>query len=457
VDSYRSSPTRPARRATVRGAAALALAAALGLVPRTSHANGRFPAANYLAVRPGNPDHLVLRATFGFLLTKDRGRTWDWICERAIGYSGSQDPGIGFFPGGRIAATVFEGLALSSDEGCSWTFAGGDLSQQVMVDIAVRPDDPSRAVALTGTFTGTADGGGSLFSTRVFATADEGATWAAQGTPLDPTLLAETLDYARSDAQRLYVSGVRGEGKTAKGILFVSTDAGSTWTERAVPLDATSERGPFIAAVDPTNADRVYVRTFGTDSGRLFVTDDAGKTFRVIYTGGQLLGFALSPDGSQVYVGGPKDGVRAASTSDFSFTQRSQIEVQCLLATNDALYACSSEVSGFIVGASNDQGATFTPLLHLSTIHAPLDCPGGAPGNGACNADWPALKDQLAIQDPDAGGADGGSGDGGGAPMPAKGGCDVRGPEAPSGGGVAAVAAIIAFAFALVAGARRRR
>ncbi|WP_198104559.1 hypothetical protein, partial [Clostridioides difficile] len=72
------------------------------------------------------------------------------------------------------------------------------------------------------------------------------------------------------------------------------------------------------------------------------------------------------------------------------------IAVQCLRTSGTTVYACSNEVSGFILGASDDDGATFTPKLHLATIRGAIACAASAPA-AACAADWPALRDSLGV------------------------------------------------------------
>src|SRR5262249_24751786 len=149
-----------------------------------------------------------------------------------------------------------------------------------------------------------------------------------------------------------------------------------------------------IAAVDPTNADRIYVRA-GVQTSRLFVTDDAGKTFRVAYQGGPMLGFALAP--GEVYLGGPNDGLEAATSTDLLFTRRSPIPVGCLTASGALLYACVVQ-SKVLVAAASD-ATTFTPLVRLDDIRGPLAC-----SRGACDAAWNDLRQRFGIDaTPDAG------------------------------------------------------
>ena len=427
------------------------IAAALASIALASpaRANGRFPATNQLVLAPTDPSKMLLRTTFGVLVSRDAGKTWDWICEKAIGYGGqTEDPSFGITASTSIVGGTFEGLVVSAapDVGCNWTFVGGDLAGKVVVDVVVRPDAPHTALALTNKYTMVNDAGDPLYASQVFASTDDGAHWAALGTPIDPTAVLETIEVAASDPHRLYVSGFSGTGANLKGVLYVSTDDGTTWAPEVVPLDTSTENAPYIAAVDPTNADRVYVRTNGKNASRLLVTSDAGKSFTSVFTGAQLAGFALSPDGSKVYVGGPKDGLNVASTSDFKFARVSTIAVQCLRATGATLYACSNEVSGFVLGASTDDGKSFSPILHLTSIRGPLACSASSP-TSACAADWPALEDTLGFPPPDAG-SDAGSGGGGSTKSCS---CGVSGNDA---GALSAIAAAVA---AIAAAIRRRR
>ena len=105
-----------------RAVFAFALGAAL-VASAPALAKGRFPAANQLVVTPGKPDALVLRTTFGVLFSNDAGKTWDWVCERAVGYGGVWDPPIAAFANGTVIAGTIDGLAVSPDHGCAWGFA----------------------------------------------------------------------------------------------------------------------------------------------------------------------------------------------------------------------------------------------------------------------------------------------------------------------------------------------
>jgi hypothetical protein len=393
-------PPAKARARAARRLAAAATFLALVSGASTAAANGRIPAANQLVASPDFPSTLLLRTTFGLLVSRDAGQKWDWICESAMQYGGAQDPSFGLTKNGTLLASTFEGLSVSSDGFCTFALQGGALRRRVFADLTVRPDDRRQVLALASDYASTTDAGAFTFASQVFLSRNDGATFDALGPTLDPTILFETVEVAESDPQRVYLSGTRTAAGVISGVLLVSRDGGQSFAERAVPLLVPEERAPFVSAVDPKNANRLYVRTAGQPDApsRLLLSDDGGDTFREIFrTSGPMLGLALAPDGGTIYAGSTKDGVHAASTQTFAFEKRAAIQVQCLTATTDALWACSNEASGFIAGRSTDGGRTFAPMLRLSGVRGPLACPVGTTTQ-TCEADWPRLRQDLGIE-----------------------------------------------------------
>jgi photosystem II stability/assembly factor-like uncharacterized protein len=398
-----------------------ACAAATVLVfAASSRANGRFPAANQLVFGPNDPNLVVLRTTYAVLPSNDNGATWRFLCEGILGLPSDQgeDPSVGVMADDSLLAGVPGyvggglGLSVSADRGCNWNCIGGGLAHQSVIDIAVRPDTPSSAVAITGTYQ-TSDAASAVTYSQIFETTDNGKTWAPIGQPIDPSVLVTTIDVAKSDPARIYVTGTRGLGSGRTASLFVSADRGNTWIEKAIPqFNADQELAVYIGAVDPNSADRVYLRSSALMTGgqsRLYFTGnagaDAGTTIAVsgslpddggftVEAGaanditGELLGLALSPDGSKIYVGTVETGLWMARTSDMVFQRKNpNVRVKCLATRNDELWACSDISSGFVVGESLDDGVTFTPKMHyVSSVCGPVDCapnPGGPLGCGA--------------------------------------------------------------------------
>lgn len=455
------------RRALLAAGAASVVLSLTG----SSRANGRFPAANQLVFAPNDPNFVVLRATYAVVPSTDNGQTWRYLCEGVLGLPTDQgeDPSIGLMADDSLLAGVPGyvggglGLSVSADHGCNWNCIGGGLMHQSVVDVAVRPDTPSSAVAITGTYQ-QSDSATDVTYSQVFETTDNGKTWAPIGTPIDPEVLVTTIDVAKSDPQRLYVTGIRGLGSLRAASLFVSKDKGETWVEKPIPqFDATQELSIYIGAIDPTNADRVYLRSNALVTGGLsrvfYTTDggaDAGTTFSLgsslpadggfdVEGGsqaditGELLGLALSPDGSEIYIGTVESGLWEASTSDMVFRQKNpNVRVKCLATRGQELWACSDITSGFVVGESLDDGATFTTKMqYVSSLCGAVECapnPGGALGCGATdNASSCVAAYQYFCETDDQAQVCGTCGGDGGPPVDAGGARDAGPPDGGAG------------------------
>jgi hypothetical protein len=425
----------------------------------TARANGRYPESNALVFSPSDSNLVLLRVTFGALLSHDRGKTWDWICEPSIGSVGIEDPMYAITPNGNMMASTLQGVTVSRDGMCSFAFAGGAAKGRSFLDVAARSTDPRDVVAIAAD-TGTSDAGLPAYATQLFETADEGQSFVPVGAPLDPTLLPQTVDLT-ADAQRVYVTALRNPASEARAVFLVSRDRGKSWVESPIPLEP-DERETYIAAVDPSQVDRVYVRTTHklNLTARLLVTEDAGKTFRTVFTGkGPLAGFALSPDGKKVFVGGPDDGISVAATSNFVFTRKTTLGVRCLALQGDGLWACSSEKDGFVVGLSKDDGATFEPRAHFCSVRGALACAAGTSTSTQCVAAWAPQRDVLGCPpsqpqtDAAAGGAPPKEPN---AETAAAGGCDCRSTASLRGSRLP-LSGIVAAALILGARLRRRR
>jgi photosystem II stability/assembly factor-like uncharacterized protein len=405
-----------------------AIAAAVTfLAVRPASANGRFPASNQIIFSPTNENIIVGRATWAVLPSTDNGKTWGYLCEDTLALPGAasfEDPEIGLTANNAIIAGLSvptPGLDVSNDLGCNWNCIGGPLANQQIADVVVRPDLPHQVLAVTGTSNTIADG---ATASQVYQSTDDGATWTALGSPLDPTVTVATIDVVNGDPNRIYVSGTRAYNTARTASLFVSMDAGTTWVEHQVtqfnpPIPCVdgagtqcpSEDSLFIAAVDPTDPDRVYLRSNGLagtgtpGNSRLYVTTDGGQTFQVAKSFtlptqqssdfiviGEMLGFALTPDGSTVYIGTIETGLWKASKTDLAFTQvNPKIQVQCLAARQTSagaeLWACSPEISGFVIGKSTNGGVSFTAMMpRVTSTNGLIACSPNGSTSSACFA-----------------------------------------------------------------------
>lgn len=475
----------PHRAATLARACLLVVLAVL-LLEGVALANGRFPASSAVIFDPHDAKTMYVRVTFGLLATRDGGASWRWICESAIGFSGIEDPTYVVTPKGTLVAATYSGVAVSRDRGCTFGFAGGagptaaerekrhrrmggghhgPGKPRVLSDLTMRPD--GEIVGVMSVFS-KVKGTGTSYDNRLVVSKDDAETFEDLGGEIDASLLIESVEIADTDPDRIYITALRGEGDARRAVFLTSSNKGLSWSEIDLGL-VKGETGAFIARVDPKNRDRVYVRTNGLVDApsRLLVTDDGGRSWTKIHDAKTpLLGFALSNDGSRVFVGSG-DGVASASIGKdiapgIAFRKGMAADIRCLGVDGaGVLWACSSERTGFFVGSSKqgsgaEPGDAFDARLHLLDLKGPLECPEDSSVAEQCSQDeWAKQRLFLGFKDiPDAGGATTSQ-------KPASGAADTKGTgpasEGPGSWKTAAVGAVIGLAIVVGVRALRRR
>jgi hypothetical protein len=364
-------------------------------------ANGRFPRAERLLEDPRDPAHLILGATYGMLVTNDAGGSWYHVCEAAFADTGLQtDPVIALTPDGALLAGIYASVARSGSDACDFQKTLGFDNRKAVPDFTLSASVPGRAFAVMVSLL---EDGAS--QNQLYRSDDGGQSWSALGPRLPASIrTVATIDVAPSNAERVYLSGLSPDGA---GVLLRSDDGGETFEAYPVPTNAENDEVPYIAAVDPDDADAVYLRTdawvydpveqVANANDALFHSSDAGAHFtELLRKPGKLFGFSFSPEGGELVVGygDPVEagggrltaadalGIYHAAKGSGDFRKRYAGGVGCLTWTAHGLYVCTLEAdTGFSLGLIRSidfelaRPVKPSPLLRLRDVVGPVPCP----------------------------------------------------------------------------------
>ncbi len=429
----------------------VATLAAVALSSSPAAGNGRFPSTINVEFHPTDPDFFLVPATFGLLVTKDGGASFQWVCELAIGYTGTYDPDYAITENGDIYATTFDGLRVSHDQGCSWEPLGAPLDADKFISQIERgPDDRIWAV--------TSSGG----DNNMVYVSDDGASFRGvlgqsdyDPVPkqIDPTWWLSVAT-TPADLNRVYVSAYYPDSP-ARAIVRRKTGPDDTvWDE--LPLEGVDfgEANPFfyLVGVSPIDPDVVFGRAVAVVppiGDVLYRSEDGGETWtKVLEFQQTMTAFAIRSDGQTVIAGSTRPCVGEDASFDKGCVRISteagavdtwnpteaQPQMQCVGERSDGtLLSCGYNFAPdfFAVGSSDDAESWDTVFRFASFEtnpgeNAPLICPSDTVQSQTCvGMQWPTtacldLQLDLAMcVAPDGGpaaadgGGDGGDGDGG--------------------------------------------
>jgi hypothetical protein len=417
-------------------------------------ANGAFPDSDAVLLPADQPQQIVLSTNFGLILSDDGGATWQWTCERPETSMASSYM-LGAPPADRLYSLSPDvGLAISSNGSCSWYRAGGALAAAIASDAFPDPTDAAHLLAIVRP-TGDAGAGAAVHESM-----DGGDSFST--TPLYTAPAGDTLtgvEIARSDPRVIYLTMV---ASGLHPILARSDDAGATWMTFDIE-PSVGARTVRIIAVDPADANVIYLRAIGAGSELLAVSRDGGLTFATPITlpGGALSAFARLASGTLLVAGlvpgdaGTTSGVAWRSSDGgvtfADWTLAPMPRLRAIAERAGTLYlAGNNYMDGWALATSTDEGQTLQPIARYDQVSAVKACAVAA-CQDLCDEQagrriWPAE-----VCNPSAdGGADGG-------PPPAKesSGCGCT--TAPPRGGLWIAVLLAALTTALRSAARRRR
>ena len=397
--------------------ASVLVAATLVASGPAADANGRFPApTNVFPSADCTATDLWVSTTFGFLVSRDTGKSWSWVCEPAVGSGGPYDPILAVAPDGTLFTTTYTGMSDSSDKGCDFTHPGAVLANAWVSDEQLLPGSSKTLFVTTQTT-------GSGITNGVYQSTDGAATFAP--------LLASTNEYfktirlAPSNPLRIYVSSTAVMPVAGTPTFFahvdVSSDGGKTWAVTDATYKGIAESS--ILAVNPTNPDEAYMRTeegaAGPDGGYAYYvlkTLDAGKSWQPLLSLPEKAnGIVTSEDGATLYVATLTGGLRVSTDDGATWSAASTTgpHLMCLAERCGHLYACGNNWSDkWAIGRSDDGGKSWTGLVHFDALCGPdATCAPTSAVQSTCTAMWPNLQSMF-------GSTCGGAVDAGGGPPP---------------------------------------
>jgi len=150
------------------------------------------------------------------------------------------------------------GLQRSNDGGQTWTLHPIPYDVGYATSFCVDPSDSEKIYAAGEQYTFAKDGSYQV-SFVFIKSVDGGTTW--------DVVTGFTYDYieitgiavAKTDPAILYAVGIMEQGTTYNGVLLASADGGATWTDKTAALNLLSSDYLYDVAVDPTNANRIYL------------------------------------------------------------------------------------------------------------------------------------------------------------------------------------------------------
>jgi len=394
---------------------AFALGLACVLAPTAALANGRAPATNGVFLQPGDDQTLLVRTTFGLLISRDAGCTFRWVCEKSIGYGGEFDPKYAIATDGTIFATTFTGLRVSRDGGCTWVTATAELTAGDPNRIADRWIDAIDIAPTGDVWVATAESAG---ANDVYRSTDNGVTFAPRGLP-SATIWWKSIKVARSSPQRVYATGYQ-VAPTARAFLERTDTTGASWTEK--PLPSTFQYGStplvFVSAVDPTNPDHLYLTSLEANpprGDRLYRSTDGGDSFTevlattdpirdvVFRTNGTVLAATIASGTFESRPGGEGPFAKLGETRPNS-PDLAPPQLGCLAQrANGELVGCGAnwQPDYMAVGRTNNP-LSWQKLFRFVELAGPLSCAAGTPTHTECEPQWPALSQQFGVTGPPA-------------------------------------------------------
>lgn len=344
------------------------LAASTLAPPARAHSG--IPRAIGIHSDPTDPSHLVVESdAWGLFESRDGGATFWWVCAEA--YEGDS---LGILHpsavitqrGTTLIANFYAGLQASTPDSCGWAPVPA-LDTSVAQDIVQTETGDLVVLAANGAMT------------RLLRSSDGGESWQEFGEPL-PTDAAAISLATRSLEGVLFVGSLVPE--TGQIRILRSDDGAETWMARDTELEVRAGR-PLVFT-DPSSSERLYLRIDNLPTSQqapdppdaLWMSADSGESWQLLLQAtADLPGLAFSPNGKELAVAGPAEGLRIARLGELgdagsaAFEPRFGGPLWALAWREDGLLADQGDLNagaaGFKLARSTDDGWTFEPVFSV--------------------------------------------------------------------------------------------
>jgi photosystem II stability/assembly factor-like uncharacterized protein len=372
---------------------------------RGASANGRAPATSSITFRQGDDSDVAVGLTFGLAISHDAGKTWAWMCEDTVGYSGTYDPHYAYSSSGALFATSFHGIKVQRD---ACTF-GPTPAGPTFASAGLLAPDHAYYYAASQPADGT-----TVADFGIYKSIDDGVTFMPVPQPTTDLSWWQTLAVAPSDSQRLYLTGYKftagptGAGTVKQPLLFRSEDGGTSWI--SVPIDPAVTFAPNsvmdIVGIADQDPDHLYARVEVDDntlSDSIYRSADKGVTWhRINHKTAAIKGFVVRANHDLV-VATQGSGAEVSHDDGNSWTPLDGAPHITCLVENAAheVWACTQNYS-FSSLPADEAGVmkttdlvTWTKVLRYQDLTDAVSCAAGTVQHDTCAVSWCGICAQL--------------------------------------------------------------